>query len=355
MQIPQLTFTRLIAAIAVVVVHFGLSNWPFEIGSINQLACKFTLAVSYFFLLSGFILVIASEKINSSFKGTELNVKNFWIKRVARIFPLYLLSTTIYFIFHFDYNPDISLIWQVQSYVFSLVFLQTWNYPMATDINFPVWSLSVEAFFYFLFPWIYVLLNRFQTKRLVGLSLLGWVVSTVLYKMSIEAGLPYNFTHYFPPFHTMTFVMGIFGGILFLRHQQYLIQKRIVLWALFGFSSVFVIYTASANWKFYSYATDGLLAPYFLLGIYTISISKGMVVELFASKSFVFMGDISYAIYLFQVPILEISLKYLPAFQGKEVKDVFYFYVILLILVSIILHVCIEKPLRNLINRLILR
>lgn len=354
MQIPQLTCTRFLAAMAVVVVHFGLSSWPFQTEPINQLAYKFTLAVSYFFLLSGFILVIASEKDNSELNNKGLNKKKFWIKRAARIIPLYLLSITIYFFFHFDYNADLPLRWQIQSYLYSLFFLQTWNYPMATDINFPAWSLSVEAFLYFLFPWLYNMLNRFNTKTVIIISLTGWLVSTAVFKGLIDAGLPHNFTHYFPLFHVATFLIGIAGGVLFIRHYEFLTQQTTKLWMLSVITSVFIIYTACENWRFYFYAENGLLAPYFLLIIYTLSVAKGKLVSLFASKPCVFMGDISYAIYLFQVPVLEISLKYLPAFEGKEVKDVFYFYVMLLVVISVILHVYIEKPVRKRINAFLL-
>ena len=352
MQIPQLTFTRFIAALAIVILHFGLFNWPFETEPINQLAYKFTVSVGYFFLLSGFILVIASEKNDPEKKNTMLNLKTFWIKRAARILPLYLLSLTIYFFFHFDYNPDIPLKWQIQSYIYSLFFLQTWNYPMATDVNFPAWSLSVEAFLYFLFPWLYYLLSRFQTKVLISISLLSCVASTLLFKILIDAGLPHNLTHYFPPFHVATFLMGVIGGILFLRHYTYLTQHSQALWVLLTLSTVFIIYTACSNWQFYKYSENGLLAPYFLLIIYTLSVSRGKLVDVLSSKPFVFMGDISYAIYLFQLPVLEFSSKYLPFFQGKETHEIFYYYLILLILVAMIMHLCIEQPLRKRINKL---
>ncbi len=353
MQIPQLTFTRFLAAIAVVVLHFGLSNWPFETEPINQLAYKFTVSVGYFFLLSGFILVIASAKKDYTDGNTIFNLKNFWIKRAARILPLYLLSITIYFFFHFDYDPDIPLRWQIQSYIYSLFFLQTWNYPMATDINFPVWSLSVEAFLYFLFPWLYYLLNRYQTKILIIISLLSWLLSTLLFKMFVDTGSPHNLTHYFPPFHVATFLIGIIGGILFLRHYEYLTQRTKALWVLLALSTIFIIYTACDNWQFYKYSENGLLSPYFLIIIYTLSVSKGMLVNVLSSKPFVFMGDISYAIYLFQLPVLEFSTTYLPFFQGKEKNEIFYYYLILLVIVAIIMHLCIEQPARKGINKLV--
>src|SRR3982750_4057836 len=127
MQIPQLTFTRFIAALAVVILHFGLFTWPFDTKIIAQLANKSTVAVSYFFLLSGFILVIATFK-NNVLPDVVENISAFWIKRAARILPLYLISITIYFLFHFEYNPDIPLKWQIQSFIYSVFLLQDWNF-----------------------------------------------------------------------------------------------------------------------------------------------------------------------------------------------------------------------------------
>jgi len=354
MQIPQLTFTRFIAALAVIILHFGLFTWPFDTKIISQLANKSTVAVSYFFLLSGFILVIATFK-NSILTDTVADIKNFWIKRAARILPLYLLSITIYFLFHFDYNPDIPLRWQIQSFIYSLFLIQTWNFPMALDVNFPAWSLSVEAFLYFLFPWLYWQLNRCNTKKLIYVSVIFWAANTFLFKILNEEGAPHNFTYFFPMLHVATFIAGIAAGILFIRHYSFLSEKRTVLLSITGVASLFLLYTAYKNWSFYGISHNGLLAPYFILIIYTLSVSKGKAISLLSSKPFVFMGDISYAMYVFQVPVLEIALRYVPFFQGKETKEIFYCYLAVLIVVSIVMHICVEQPVRKGINKLLVR
>lgn len=354
MQIPQLTFTRFIAAIAIVVLHFGLFAWPFDTKIISQLANKSTVAVSYFFLLSGFILVVATFKNNILTEVVE-DIRGFWIKRAARILPLYLLSIAMYFIFHFDYNPDIPLKWQIQSYVYSLFLIQTWNFPMALDINFPVWSLSVEAFLYFLFPWLYWQLNRCSTKKIIYISVLFWGANTFLFKILNDGGAPHNFVYFFPMLHVATFLAGIGAAIIFIRHYNFLAQQHNVLLLLTCVSTLFLMYTAYKNWGFHAISHNGLLSPYFILIIYTLSVLKGPAVTFFASKPLVFLGDISYAIYVFQFPVLEFSVKYLPFFQGKETKEIFYYYLAILIAVSIVMHVCIEQPVRKGINKLFVR
>ena len=354
MQIPQLTFTRFVAAVAVVIVHFGLFTWPFDTEILSQLANKGTVAVSYFFLLSGFILVIATFKNNVLTEVVE-DIKGFWIKRAARILPLYLLSITIYFCFHFEYNPDIPLRWQIQSFIYSIFLLQNWNFAAALDVNFPVWSLSVEAFLYFLFPWLYWQLNRCSTKKLIIIATLFWAANTFLFSLLKDGGAPHNFMYYFPMLHVATFLGGIAAGIIFIRHTDVLSRKHQVLMVLTGVSTLFLAYTAYKNWGFHAISHNGLLSPYFILVIYTLCVLKGPLLTFFASKPLVFLGEISYALYVFQVPVLEFSTKYIPFFQGKEIKDIFYYYLILLLLVSIFMHLCIEQPVRRGINKLFTR
>lgn len=354
MQIPQLTFTRFIAAVAVVVLHFGLFTWPFDTAILSQLANKSTVAVSYFFLLSGFILVIATFKNNVLTDVVE-NIRSFWIKRAARILPLYLISIIIYFIFNFDYNPDIPLRWQIQSFIYSLFLIQNWNFPAALDVNFPVWSLSVEAFLYFLFPWLYWQLNRCRTKNLIIISILFWIANTFLLKVIIDNEAPHNFTYYFPVFHVATFLAGISAGIIFIRHYGFISQQHKVLLIITCVSTLFLAYAAYRNWSFYTISHNGLLSPYFILIIYTLSVLRAPLVSFFASRPLVFLGDISYALYVFQLPVLELSLKYLPFFQGKETKEIFYYYLFLLIAVSVVMHLCVEQPARKLINKLFIR
>ncbi len=178
--------------------------------------------------------------------GTYLK---FWINRIARIVPLYLICMIVYFLLHFDYNPDIPLKWQIQSFYYSLGFMQAWAYNMALDVNYPAWTLSVEAFFYFTFPWLFWQFNRCTSKQLIYTATLVWIANSMMFRDFLSQDMPHHFIHYYPLFHIATFITGIIAGILLIRHYDFLASKSNVLWLLCSLSFMFLVYAAFTDLK----------------------------------------------------------------------------------------------------------
>src|SRR6187402_655450 len=102
MNIPQLTFTRFIAAICIVILHFGMLVYPFSEPYIFPFVRHLDSLVSYFFVLSGFILVIANSSATKN--AQTLDKKKFWINRFARIYPVYLVALVV--VIFLVKNPD---------------------------------------------------------------------------------------------------------------------------------------------------------------------------------------------------------------------------------------------------------
>lgn len=346
MQIPQLTFTRFIASISIVILHFGLYTWPINSNLVFPIMEKSISAISYFFVLSGFILVISASKNG---KLTEkINAFQFWKKRAARILPIYLFSILLFFALNFKYDSSIPLWWQLQSYVYSLFLVQSWNYKLVMDVNFPAWSLSVEALFYFIFPLLYSLLHKLRSVNLIFISLTVWLLNSLLFFILTEQNFPPNFSKFYPLFHLATFITGICSGVLFIKNYPWLCGKgKKYLYWVTTLSVIFIFYTSYSNWKFYEYQHNGLLSPFFVLLFYSLAIMKGRFIDILSTKPFVFLGNISFSIYLFQFPVLQICQKYIPGLQGKEAKDIFFQYLIILICFSALTYLIIEKPLRR--------
>ena len=86
MRSEQLTFTRFFAAISIVIFHFGKNISPFNDSTIKVLFSQAHIGVSYFFLLSGFIMILAYKE-----KG-EIEFIDYIKRRFARIYPVYGLA-----------------------------------------------------------------------------------------------------------------------------------------------------------------------------------------------------------------------------------------------------------------------
>lgn len=342
MQIPQLTFWRFLGSIAVVALHFGLVAFPVNTNVLQPLIINAVSALTFFFALSGFIMVIAHVKEGQL--GTKIDYKSFWIKRAARILPIYWISILLYFVVAFSFDPDLHILWQLQPYGFSTLLLQSWYPDLTMDVNFPAWSLSVEAFFYLLFPWIYSRVIKLKDGILIGLSGGFWILSNLNFYLLVNEGFSMNFAKFLPPFHLATFVLGICSGIVFVRNYERIKSKYkgVIISSTLALLT-FLLISAYMGAGFYKYQHNGLLAPFFCLAFIALAISKGPFIQLLSNKRLVYLGDLSYSIYILQVPIYLLTIPFIETLTDS-ISLQFILYLLALIFISSISYRGIEVP-----------
>src|SRR5690606_1182532 len=118
MHIPQITFTRFLASISIVFLHYGLLSWPMSSSFLSPFGEDLIAAMSYFFILSGFILVVSTSK--NGFLPKKINSFDFWKRRAARILPVYVFALVVFFAINFDYDPSFPLYLQIRTYCYFL-------------------------------------------------------------------------------------------------------------------------------------------------------------------------------------------------------------------------------------------
>src|ERR1700747_1491667 len=133
-QLHALTSIRFFFAMMVLVGHF-VGHFPSIVTPQTSFLYNLSIAVSWFFILSGFIIAY-----NYPVLANATERKNFLIARVARLWPLHAL-TTLAMIF---------LQGGGKYYLFFLTMTHTWTASanMSTAYNGPSWSISDEMFFY---------------------------------------------------------------------------------------------------------------------------------------------------------------------------------------------------------------
>lgn len=354
MQLDQITFTRFIAALTVVFFHYGQNIFPANISFLFENITAGPIAVGYFYVLSGFIMAIAYFQPNPE-KQNAISQKKYWIARFARIYPVYLLALLIIVAAKYKTLGD-----DWATLPLHLFLLQSWipGYPIT--LNTPGWSLSVEAFFYFCFPFLLLWIYKHGTKLLSLISIIFWLATQfiLLYLLNSEAYAPktllHDFIYYNPFMHLNTFIMGLLCGVLFKKQHQNIPIKNNGIWLITSFIIIFLLIWARPhleNISGYKLAyTNGLLSPFFLLFIVLLANNKGLISKLLSFPILILLGEASYSLYILQKPIHGLYDKLIvPRLPLSETSH-FYIFLVILILVSILSYLYLEKPARKIIR-----
>lgn len=341
--ISQITFLRFLAAILVVIFHAGRGTWPFNQEVISSLINEGSIAVSFFFFLSG--VVLALNYMNKP----KFNNREFFLKRFARLYPVYLLAFLVTLFLGMYFNNAFP---KGGSILLQLLGLHAWFPGICLEINYPSWSIAVEVFFYLLFPLIVVLQQRIGSKKMNKIIILLWLISVLQHCLFSEYLYEPNpareqFILYFPLWHLNTFLTGILCAKYI---DQKLNQKRTnaiqprILYVL-GTILFFVLLNTDNFIKPYTH--NGLMSPVFFLIIAGLSTDRSLVTKFLGNKLFVLLGNASYSIYLFQWPVAICMM----ALFGSTSLDGFQFYAYLICLIgfSSIIYLSFEKTMKNLI------
>lgn len=337
MRINQLTFFRFLAAMAIVVLHFGMQTYPFSL-SVPQAFLKLTnCLLAFFFMLSGFVLAVSNF-------SRPLIKKNFYFNRFVRIYPLYLFAIIFLVLARVlagDQLTDVSL----KHVVTNLTLTQSILTENALSLNYPGWSLSAEACFYILFPFLFQLLMKMPTRTVIWSCSLFWALSVLISILSIEFfKAPYHFTQYFAGYHLNAFVIGVAAGIIFMKHNAEInkLRNELVFWTTVLSFVYAVLVLTDSQITFYS--NSGVFSPLFLTVILAFSTDFAPFKKILNSKILVLLGEASYSIYILQYAVWMLFYLIATKFQMSFLNN-FYACCAGLVLISITTYLFLEKPL----------
>lgn len=344
MRIEQLTFTRFLAAVSIVIFHYGSKSFPFNDDKIAFIFRGADVGVSYFFILSGFVMMIAYGN------KSVVTAKDYLKNRFVRIYPVYFLALFVMFVLQIRTgNLDLSGLF------LNILMIQSWIPGKELSVNSPGWSLSVEFLFYAIFP---LMFNKFfKTESLKKVSfyiVLFWIISQVFFQLLFvfyggsELDIMKDVLKYNPLMHLNEFLIGNLAGLFFIQHLQ---KKKgnydPVILILAGLVILALKFSLGLNFH------NGLLAVLFFPLIIYLSLNNGYITKMFQHKLLVFLGEISYGIYILQHPVYSIISAYSlnKYFRINDVTIVFFIRLVVLLIVSSVVYIYIEKPIQNKILR----
>ena len=315
-RLPALTSLRFLAAFHVFIFHVQAIVAVFGPAWYQRLASIGYVGVSFFFVLSGFILVYTYE-------GKPIMARDFWRARFARVYPAYafaLLLTTPFFVFavrHFNQIKVGFMAFQAAHFkvaaALEILLLQSWVPPAALSWNAVGWSLSVEAFFYLLFPLLLLCYGRLSRKQLFAIMIACWLASNLIsasYTVLRPDGIVnpdsnvytswMNAVKFFPVARLPEFLMGMAAGFVFLRTKR---NERIALPLIAAGLIAVALVARFSNRIPYAVIHTALLSPAFAALIYGVAL-RSRWTSILENRLLVLFGDASYSMYLIHVTIL---------------------------------------------------
>jgi peptidoglycan/LPS O-acetylase OafA/YrhL len=359
-KIDALTSLRFFAAAAIVVCHCpGHFGFPTTLGQPFELA----QGVSFFFVLSGFILSLVYGRDLSEAPTWGARLK-FIVARFARIWPLHVTTLVIMAFL----LPDKWLASFTPGHLFcSLTLIQAWIPEFATSFAFNSvsWSLSAELFFYLMFPLLILNYKQNWWKNLAytfGAVLFFAVLSKVLKLPELtNYGVSYHELMYVSPFTRLfEFALGISVFALSERIKSWYNARSVVTSTVFEVAAlalvVFFAYKtlkishALANFTglgepFYTwlkYGGSACLA--FALLILVYSFQRGLVSRLLSIKPLVYLGEISFSVYLMHRMLLHYYYDHFSTIEGFAPCALYW---LVLLASSQLLYEFVECPFRS--------
>lgn len=303
-RIISLQVIRALACSAIVLMYLGIIPVAFS-----------TWAVSVFFVLSGFLMVInyfdvpLSAKVKNSFQ--------FSLRKIAKLYPLHLLMTIaalplslIVLLRNFSLNSLVSFIART---ILNVSLLQAWipnsdTYYFANGVS---WYLSASLFLYFAFPFILKAIKKIKNNTTAVCSMIvifliqiifGYLSSKIIPQTSFINNFTKWFVYIFPLFRLGDFTIGALLGYLFINRKNEITKLTATIsefLALVLTLSVILIYT----FKFESdesiwYGYSLIYLPISLLLVYAFALNRGMITKILQNKVVLWVGNMSAYLYL---------------------------------------------------------
>jgi peptidoglycan/LPS O-acetylase OafA/YrhL len=364
-ELGVLTSVRALAALQVVLLHtlFELGgNWAQALpAAVVRVLTQGQVAVSFFFVLSGFILAYTYCQPAQGLRGTP---ERFWRARFARIYPLYVLAFVLDLprgvSFFLGANASPVGAWGriAISGLAYLALLQSW-YPRVTNSwNTPGWSLSVEAFFYAVFPRLIAATRRDGGRRLLIAGVAAWAIPLVLFAVVARSHAAViaqpaveTFWRSFPPLRLPEFMLGVGTGTMFVsgRLQTNLKSLR---WAGFAAIGLVLVLLGAPLHLPKALVENTLEAPLFAIMIAAAAAGALRAPVWLLSKPFIMLGRASYAVYIVHQPFKALFVR-AAAQVGLDSPSPWLLiaYLVSLQALCVGLFVWIEDPCRRLIAR----
>lgn len=336
-MLRHLTGLRFIAALMVYLCHLNTDYFGVFV---KEMFSQGFIGVSFFFILSGFILSYSYE---DKLKNEVTSKRQFILLRLARIVPMHLLLAMPFILLtihlkNFDFSKTLT----------NILLMQSWipKEDYYFSLNGVSWSLSDELFFYLMFiPLIYTSITK---KVITAISIITLLLTIYFLKIIQTEELNHWLYYIFPVSRLVEFICGMIIYACWKNSRQQTVDSLLFLISLLPLL-IAIYYSNNIN-NSLRYSLYYLL-PMVIFFTSCIYLSNGVIHTILSSKTLELLGKSSFIFYLIHQPIILFCFKIFGHNPGP-----LYLIALLVIItiVSIILYKLVEEPLELMLRKRIL-
>lgn len=311
------------------------------------------IGVHIFFVLSGFLLSIPFIKwINNEKPYPQL--KSYYKRRLLRVFPAYYTQLLILIILSYTIGYGTKLdITEFVLHLFMLFRVEPWFINPMADFW---WTLPTELSFYLTLPIIAVVFKKYGFFTI----LLSAIVATVLFRYAIfqsigdqEASMVIKKVERFPG-HITLFVFGMLAAYIY-QIKPMISQKASSFLLLVGLIWVYfciqwILDVAVIKGLYYKghysyFIWNSINAIGLAFIIYSCAAKNWLTEIIFSNRVVVFLGIISYSIYLWHLPVIRLTKQYIyPNLQENIAITLMVTCIPIIIVVAALSYKLVEAP-----------
>jgi peptidoglycan/LPS O-acetylase OafA/YrhL len=320
-RVASLTGIRAIAALLVMLTHAAYTTGKYTHGYLGLVYSRAEIGVAIFFVLSGFLLFGPWVKAAVADRPAP-SVRRYAWRRVRRIMPAYIVTVLIaYVLYHFRVagpNPGHTWIGLLRNLTLSQIYTDHYLYSYLHQGLTQMWSLAVEVAFYVVLPLLaYLLMVVLCRQRwrpgllLAGLSGLASITPGWLVLVHTTDLLPDGARLWLP-----TYLLWFIAGMVLAVLQPMGIRAYAVICVPLAAVCYFIVSTPIAGAPTTSPAElrEGLFKAAFYAVIAALMVAplalgdRGLYAKFLASRPMVFLGEISYEIFLIHLITMELVM-----------------------------------------------
>ncbi|OMC33570.1 acyltransferase [Mycobacterium sp. GA-1841] len=359
-RVAALTGIRAVAAILVVLTHAAYTTGKYPQGYLGLVYSRAEIGVPIFFVLSGFLLFrpwvkAAASRVSdpaasrvsdpaasrvsdpAATEGQAPSVRRYAWHRVRRIMPAYVVTVLLaYLLYHFRTggpNPGHSWTGLFRNLTLTQIYTDNYLFSYLHQGLTQMWSLAVEAAFYVVLPLLaYLLLVVLCRRRwrpgllFFGLALLAAVSPLWLTIVHDSTDLPDGARLWLP-----TYMAWFVAGMALTVLGQLKVRAYGMVCVPLAVVCYFIASTPIAGEPTTSPAklSEALVKTFFYAVIAALLVAppalgdRGWFNRFLASRPMVFLGEISYEIFLIHLMIMElvmVEVLRIPVYTGSIVS-----------------------------------